>query len=191
MIYQHHAVCFCHVVDVAGEALGPSPARTTQRASAATGGAHPPVLRFTPQVPSSVPRSSSRLPQPTPSHPTATTTITPPQKKIAPEQAGCLGWENCKSSPHPVTERACVRRRGSVRRGQRGNETDRGEGRREEGARALRNITPSLSLHRSRARSRTMFDNTQYPYNCFNYDGDDYPTCSSDEEKKFTRPAYR
>ncbi|XP_023792538.1 forkhead box protein D5-B isoform X2 [Cyanistes caeruleus] len=36
-----------------------------------------------------------------------------------------------------------------------------------------------------------MFDNTKYPYNCFNYDGDDYPTCSSDEEKKFTRPAYR
>ncbi|XP_053131870.1 forkhead box L3 [Hemicordylus capensis] len=35
-----------------------------------------------------------------------------------------------------------------------------------------------------------MFDNTQYPYNCFNYDGDDYPACSSDEEKKFTRPAY-
>ncbi|XP_069503340.1 forkhead box L3 [Ambystoma mexicanum] len=35
-----------------------------------------------------------------------------------------------------------------------------------------------------------MFDNTQYPYNCFNYDGEDYPTCSSDEEKKFTRPAY-
>ncbi|CAI5792083.1 forkhead box L3 [Podarcis lilfordi] len=35
-----------------------------------------------------------------------------------------------------------------------------------------------------------MFDNTQYPYNCFNYDGDDYPTCSSDEEKRFTRPAY-
>ncbi|XP_066465571.1 forkhead box L3 [Tiliqua scincoides] len=35
-----------------------------------------------------------------------------------------------------------------------------------------------------------MFDNTQYPYNCFNYDGDDYPTCSSDEEKKITRPAY-
>ncbi|XP_078520316.1 forkhead box L3 [Lissotriton helveticus] len=35
-----------------------------------------------------------------------------------------------------------------------------------------------------------MFDNSQYPYNCFNYDGEDYPTCSSDEEKKFTRPAY-
>ncbi|XP_038619884.1 forkhead box L3 isoform X1 [Tachyglossus aculeatus] len=35
-----------------------------------------------------------------------------------------------------------------------------------------------------------MFDNTQYPYNCFNYDGDDYPACSSDEEKKLTRPAY-
>ncbi|OCT64183.1 hypothetical protein XELAEV_18045284mg [Xenopus laevis] len=36
----------------------------------------------------------------------------------------------------------------------------------------------------------TMFDHTQYPYNCFNYEGDDYPACSSDEEKKFNRPAY-
>ncbi|XP_072337659.1 forkhead box L3 [Scyliorhinus torazame] len=35
-----------------------------------------------------------------------------------------------------------------------------------------------------------MFDNSQYPYNCFNYDGDDYPPCSSDEEKKVSRPAY-
>ncbi|XP_043944873.1 forkhead box L3 [Protopterus annectens] len=35
-----------------------------------------------------------------------------------------------------------------------------------------------------------MFDNSQYPYNCFNYDGDEYPTCSSDEEKKISRPAY-
>ncbi|XP_028670061.2 forkhead box L3 [Erpetoichthys calabaricus] len=35
-----------------------------------------------------------------------------------------------------------------------------------------------------------MFDNTQYPYNCFNYDGEEYPTCSSDEEKKISRPAY-
>ncbi|XP_067859866.1 forkhead box L3 [Heptranchias perlo] len=35
-----------------------------------------------------------------------------------------------------------------------------------------------------------MFDNSQYPYNCFNYDGDDYPPCSSDEEKKISRPAY-
>ncbi|XP_060549051.1 forkhead box L3 isoform X2 [Pantherophis guttatus] len=35
-----------------------------------------------------------------------------------------------------------------------------------------------------------MFDNTQYPYNCFNYDADDYPACTSDEEKRFTRPAY-
>ncbi|XP_078415427.1 forkhead box L3 [Cetorhinus maximus] len=34
-----------------------------------------------------------------------------------------------------------------------------------------------------------MFDNSQYPYNCFNYDGDDYPPCSSDEEK-MSRPAY-
>ncbi|XP_048870825.1 forkhead box L3 [Brienomyrus brachyistius] len=35
-----------------------------------------------------------------------------------------------------------------------------------------------------------MFDNSQYPYNCFNYDGDGYPTCSTDEEKKMCRPAY-
>ncbi|XP_067912988.1 forkhead box L3 [Heterodontus francisci] len=34
-----------------------------------------------------------------------------------------------------------------------------------------------------------MFDHSQYPYNCFNYDGDDYPPCSSDEEK-ISRPAY-
>nr|XP_020669653.1 forkhead box protein I1c [Pogona vitticeps] len=39
-------------------------------------------------------------------------------------------------------------------------------------------------------KTKRMFDNTQYPYNCFNYDGEDYPTCSSDEEKRFTRPAY-
>lgn len=36
----------------------------------------------------------------------------------------------------------------------------------------------------------TMFDNSQYPYNCFNYDGD-YPTCGTEEEKKVCRPAYR
>ncbi|XP_028821338.1 forkhead box L3 [Denticeps clupeoides] len=35
-----------------------------------------------------------------------------------------------------------------------------------------------------------MFDRSQYPYNCFNYDGDGYPSCSSDEEKKMCRPAY-
>ncbi|XP_037669698.1 forkhead box L3 [Choloepus didactylus] len=35
-----------------------------------------------------------------------------------------------------------------------------------------------------------MFDSSQYPYNCFNYDADDYPAGSSDEEKRFTRPAY-
>uniref|UniRef100_A0A8D0E3E3 Forkhead box L3 n=1 Tax=Salvator merianae TaxID=96440 RepID=A0A8D0E3E3_SALMN len=35
-----------------------------------------------------------------------------------------------------------------------------------------------------------MFDNSQYPYNCFNYDGDEYPACSSDEDKRFNRPAY-
>ncbi|XP_056153099.1 forkhead box L3 [Lampris incognitus] len=35
-----------------------------------------------------------------------------------------------------------------------------------------------------------MFDNSQYPYNCFNYDGDGYPSASTDEEKKMCRPAY-
>ncbi|XP_072523718.1 forkhead box L3 [Salminus brasiliensis] len=35
-----------------------------------------------------------------------------------------------------------------------------------------------------------MFDNSQYPYNCFNYDGDGYPSCGSDEGKKVCRPAY-
>lgn len=36
-----------------------------------------------------------------------------------------------------------------------------------------------------------MFDSSQYPYNCFNDDADDYPAGSSDEEKRLTRPAYR
>ncbi|KAM4623830.1 forkhead box L3 [Polymixia lowei] len=35
-----------------------------------------------------------------------------------------------------------------------------------------------------------MFDNSQYPYNCFNYDGDGYPSSNTDEEKKMCRPAY-
>ncbi|XP_059536732.1 forkhead box L3 [Myotis daubentonii] len=35
-----------------------------------------------------------------------------------------------------------------------------------------------------------MFDSSQYPYNCFNYDADDYPAGSADEEKRLTRPAY-
>uniref|UniRef100_A0A8C9AL74 Forkhead box L3 n=1 Tax=Prolemur simus TaxID=1328070 RepID=A0A8C9AL74_PROSS len=35
-----------------------------------------------------------------------------------------------------------------------------------------------------------MFDSSQYPYNCFNYDSYDYPAGSSDEEKRLTRPAY-
>ncbi|XP_058141662.1 forkhead box L3 [Dasypus novemcinctus] len=38
--------------------------------------------------------------------------------------------------------------------------------------------------------SARMFDSSQYPYNCFNYDADDYPAGSSDEEKRLTRPAY-
>ena len=36
-----------------------------------------------------------------------------------------------------------------------------------------------------------MFDSSQYPYNCFSYDADDYPVGSSDEQKRLTRPAYR
>nr|XP_040032290.1 forkhead box L3 [Gasterosteus aculeatus aculeatus] len=35
-----------------------------------------------------------------------------------------------------------------------------------------------------------MFDNSNYPFNCFNYDGDGYPSSSTDEEKKMCRPAY-
>ncbi|XP_076998502.1 forkhead box L3 [Tamandua tetradactyla] len=35
-----------------------------------------------------------------------------------------------------------------------------------------------------------MFDTSQYPYNCFNYDADGYPAGSSDEEQRLTRPAY-
>ncbi len=36
-----------------------------------------------------------------------------------------------------------------------------------------------------------MFDSLQYPYNCFNYEGEGYPSCGTDEEKKVCRPAYR
>ncbi|XP_029495526.2 forkhead box protein L3-like [Oncorhynchus nerka] len=42
----------------------------------------------------------------------------------------------------------------------------------------------------SQCGSVDMFDNSQYPYNCFNYDGDGYPSCSTDEDKKMCRPAY-
>ncbi|XP_055085525.1 forkhead box L3 [Periophthalmus magnuspinnatus] len=35
-----------------------------------------------------------------------------------------------------------------------------------------------------------MFDNSNYPFNCFNYDGEGYPNSSSDEDKKMCRPAY-
>ncbi|XP_064150993.1 forkhead box L3 [Loxodonta africana] len=35
-----------------------------------------------------------------------------------------------------------------------------------------------------------MFDSSQYPYNCFNYDADDFPAGSSNEEKQLSRPAY-
>lgn len=36
-----------------------------------------------------------------------------------------------------------------------------------------------------------MFDNSNYPFNCFNYDGDGYPSSSTEEDKKMCRPAYR
>ncbi|XP_034050029.1 forkhead box L3 [Thalassophryne amazonica] len=35
-----------------------------------------------------------------------------------------------------------------------------------------------------------MFDTSHYPFNCFNYDGDGYPSSSTDEDKKTCRPAY-
>ncbi|KAL6095286.1 foxl3 [Pungitius sinensis] len=35
-----------------------------------------------------------------------------------------------------------------------------------------------------------MFDNSNYPFNCFNYDGDGYPSSSTDQDKKMCRPAY-
>ncbi|KAM4715780.1 forkhead box L3 [Anableps anableps] len=35
-----------------------------------------------------------------------------------------------------------------------------------------------------------MFDNSDYPFNCFNYDGDGYPSSGTDEDKKVCRPAY-
>uniref|UniRef100_A0A3Q3D351 Forkhead box L3 n=1 Tax=Hippocampus comes TaxID=109280 RepID=A0A3Q3D351_HIPCM len=35
-----------------------------------------------------------------------------------------------------------------------------------------------------------MFDTSHYPFNCFNYDGDAYASCSTDQEKKMCRPAY-
>ncbi|KAL0983931.1 hypothetical protein UPYG_G00134900 [Umbra pygmaea] len=44
--------------------------------------------------------------------------------------------------------------------------------------------------YNSQCGSVVMFDNSQYPYNCFNYDGDGYPSCSTDEDKKMCRPAY-
>lgn len=56
---------------------------------------------------------------------------------------------------------------------------------------------PARRRRRRRQRSAgqyrvaTMFDSSQYPYNCFNDDADDYPAGSSDEEKRLTRPAYR
>lgn len=61
--------------------------------------------------------------------------------------------------------------------------------------RAWKNLRADLERsggRRGGGGSRTaMFDSSQYPYNCFNYDADDYPAGSSDEEKRLTRPAYR
>ena len=49
----------------------------------------------------------------------------------------------------------------------------------------------SLTVRITRPHSVDMFDNSNYPFNCFNYDGDGYPSSSTDEEKKMCRPAYR
>ncbi|PWA16138.1 hypothetical protein CCH79_00019430 [Gambusia affinis] len=40
-------------------------------------------------------------------------------------------------------------------------------------------------------RCADMFDHSDYPFNCFNYDGDGYPSSGTEEEKKICRPAYR
>lgn len=50
---------------------------------------------------------------------------------------------------------------------------------------------PTLWIPCPAPQSVSMFDNSDYPFNCFNYDGDGYPTSSTDEEKKMCRPAYR
>lgn len=52
-----------------------------------------------------------------------------------------------------------------------------------------RSQTPRIT--RQTCQSVDMFDNSHYPFNCFNYDGDGYPSSSTDEEKKMCRPAYR
>lgn len=49
----------------------------------------------------------------------------------------------------------------------------------------------AAAQHTSQYRAARMFDSSQYPYNCFNDDADDYPAGSADEEKRLTRPAYR
>nr|XP_005549006.1 PREDICTED: forkhead box L1-like [Macaca fascicularis] len=54
-------------------------------------------------------------------------------------------------------------------------------------ARSRRTARRRRQLQPGRTR---MFDSSQYPYNCFNYDADDYPAGSSDEDKRLTRPAY-
>lgn len=49
----------------------------------------------------------------------------------------------------------------------------------------------TLWIVRPTPQGLDMFDNSHYPFNCFNYDGDGYPSSSTDEEKKMCRPAYR
>lgn len=57
---------------------------------------------------------------------------------------------------------------------------------------ARQDVRTDLSRGRAGRRGRArMFDSSQYPYNCFNYDADGYPAGSADEEKRLTRPAYR
>ncbi|XP_041830320.1 forkhead box L3 [Melanotaenia boesemani] len=51
-------------------------------------------------------------------------------------------------------------------------------------------MSQTLRTEHLTPQSEDMFDNSHYPFNCFNYDGDGYPSSSTDEEKKICRPAY-
>ncbi|XP_076025777.1 forkhead box L3 [Genypterus blacodes] len=57
-------------------------------------------------------------------------------------------------------------------------------------AAAAAELSVSVRAEHEERLSVDMFDNSHYPFNCFNYDGDGYPSSSTDEEKKMCRPAY-
>ena len=52
-------------------------------------------------------------------------------------------------------------------------------------------VRGATAAESTRPHGGDMFDNAHYPFNCFNYDGDGYPSSSTDEDKKMCRPAYR